>query len=468
MRKAAEAEPPPALVILSRRLGLGPFEEQILLLCAAMELDTRIGRALRAGPGRPSRPYPTFALALALFDDPVWEALSPERPLRYWRLIEINQPGGAAADRQRAARRRARRQLSQGPQLSRRPAHAVAGAAPDASDALAAVAPAAGRTSSFSICRRRRRTAGRASAGRRCRQQAGRRVSTPAPGSSSSVYRLSADMLPTRVGRAGDAGPPVAAREPAVAGRALSRRARRRQGTAGGQPVPRQNLRAGVSRHARRLAATRPRRADLRCRRSPPPANSSELWSTLLGDAAGDAPARLAGQFKLNQSQTFSAICQPRHVVKASRPSTGCGRPAWSPSRPRLDTLAQRLEVQGAVLGRPRAAGDGEGAAAADHGPGRPAAPRLRALGLRPADEPRPRHQRAVCRRERHRQDDGGRSDRQRAAAATSTASTCPRSSASTSARPRRTCASCSTPPKTAARSCSSTRPTRCSASAAR
>ncbi len=23
----------------------------------------------------------------------LWEALSPERPLRYWRLIEINQPG---------------------------------------------------------------------------------------------------------------------------------------------------------------------------------------------------------------------------------------------------------------------------------------------------------------------------------------------------------------------------------------
>jgi hypothetical protein len=30
---------------------------------------------------------------LALFDDPAWEALAPERPLRYWRLIEINQPG---------------------------------------------------------------------------------------------------------------------------------------------------------------------------------------------------------------------------------------------------------------------------------------------------------------------------------------------------------------------------------------
>ena len=46
--------------------------------------------------------------------------------------------------------------------------------------------------------------------------------------------------------------------------------------------------------------------------------------------------------------------------------------------------------------------------------------------------------------------------------------STSARWSASTSARPRRTCAACSTPPRTAARSCCSTRPTRCSASAAR
>ena len=41
----------------------------------------------------PNKAFPTFALALALFDDPAWEVLSPERPLRYWRLIEINQPG---------------------------------------------------------------------------------------------------------------------------------------------------------------------------------------------------------------------------------------------------------------------------------------------------------------------------------------------------------------------------------------
>lgn len=93
MAAAAAMEPPPALHILSRRLGLSPFERDLLLLCAALELDTRMAGLCAQSQDDPARPYPTFALALALFDDPAWEAMSPERPLRYWRLIEINQPG---------------------------------------------------------------------------------------------------------------------------------------------------------------------------------------------------------------------------------------------------------------------------------------------------------------------------------------------------------------------------------------
>ena len=92
---AAEAvDPPPALILLSWRLGLSRFEQQTLLLCAAMELDTRIAALCACAQDDPSRPHhPTFALALTLLDEPAWDALSPERPLRYWRLIEINQPG---------------------------------------------------------------------------------------------------------------------------------------------------------------------------------------------------------------------------------------------------------------------------------------------------------------------------------------------------------------------------------------
>jgi hypothetical protein len=88
-------DPPPALLILGQRLGLSTFELEILLLCAAMELDTSIAPLCARAQGNPGRPYPTFALALALFDQPAWEALSPEGPLRHWRLIEINQPAAA-------------------------------------------------------------------------------------------------------------------------------------------------------------------------------------------------------------------------------------------------------------------------------------------------------------------------------------------------------------------------------------
>jgi hypothetical protein len=84
---------PPALVVLSQRLGLSRFEQEILLLCAAMELDPSIGALCARALGDLGRPHPTFALALSLFSDPAWDAVSPERPLRYWRLIEISQPG---------------------------------------------------------------------------------------------------------------------------------------------------------------------------------------------------------------------------------------------------------------------------------------------------------------------------------------------------------------------------------------
>jgi hypothetical protein len=93
MAAAAAMEPLPALHILSRRFGLSPFERDLLLLCAALELDTRIAALCAQAQDDPNRPYPTFALALSLFDDPAWDVLSPERPLRYWRLVEINQPG---------------------------------------------------------------------------------------------------------------------------------------------------------------------------------------------------------------------------------------------------------------------------------------------------------------------------------------------------------------------------------------
>lgn len=93
MAEAEAMSPPPALVMLGQRLGLSRFEREILLLCSAMELDTSIGDLCARAQANINRPYPTFALALSLFDDPAWDVLSPERPLRYWRLLEIIQSG---------------------------------------------------------------------------------------------------------------------------------------------------------------------------------------------------------------------------------------------------------------------------------------------------------------------------------------------------------------------------------------
>src|SRR4029453_1299866 len=67
--KAELTEPASASAFLSQRLGLSLFEQNVLLLCAAMELDTRIAGLCARAQDDPPKPFPTFALALALFDE---------------------------------------------------------------------------------------------------------------------------------------------------------------------------------------------------------------------------------------------------------------------------------------------------------------------------------------------------------------------------------------------------------------
>ena len=93
MIKLEDNDPPPALNLLANHLGLTTFDRQVLALCSAMELDTRIAGLCANAQGDLNKPYPTFALAFALFDDPDWNSLSPHASLRHWRLLEINQPG---------------------------------------------------------------------------------------------------------------------------------------------------------------------------------------------------------------------------------------------------------------------------------------------------------------------------------------------------------------------------------------
>lgn len=89
----AGMDPPPALILLARTLGLSEFEQNIVMFCVAAELDPRISTLCAKAQCDGACGQPTFALALSVFDDPAWDALSPERPLRFWRIIDINQPG---------------------------------------------------------------------------------------------------------------------------------------------------------------------------------------------------------------------------------------------------------------------------------------------------------------------------------------------------------------------------------------
>jgi len=73
---------------VAARLGMSRFERDVLLLTAAVQLDGEVaalvGRALGTGD-----PRPTFSLAMAALPDPHWDALTPERPLRRWGLVDV-------------------------------------------------------------------------------------------------------------------------------------------------------------------------------------------------------------------------------------------------------------------------------------------------------------------------------------------------------------------------------------------
>jgi len=92
-QQKAAVNPQPALPTLGKIFGLSAFEQDIILLCAAMELDPAIPALLSQVPVNQGRPYPTFALAMTLFDNHDWQALAATSPLRYLQLVEINQPG---------------------------------------------------------------------------------------------------------------------------------------------------------------------------------------------------------------------------------------------------------------------------------------------------------------------------------------------------------------------------------------
>lgn len=79
---------PPALDVLARCLDLSPFERELVLLCAAAEMDGGIARLLAQAQDRAGGGMPNFGAALALLEAPHWSALAPQAPLRRHRVIE--------------------------------------------------------------------------------------------------------------------------------------------------------------------------------------------------------------------------------------------------------------------------------------------------------------------------------------------------------------------------------------------
>jgi hypothetical protein len=75
----------PALLTIARIFGLSSFEREVLLLLAGLEIDNGLRRAFAAAGGIDGRA--SFGLALGLLTAPHWDALSPEAPLRHWKLV---------------------------------------------------------------------------------------------------------------------------------------------------------------------------------------------------------------------------------------------------------------------------------------------------------------------------------------------------------------------------------------------
>jgi hypothetical protein len=94
-----------ALAVTCACFGLTAFERDVLVLTAAAEIDASTARRCAAASGDAGRTYPTFSLALAALADPHWSALTPQAPLRRWRLVELDDETSLTSSRIRVDER---------------------------------------------------------------------------------------------------------------------------------------------------------------------------------------------------------------------------------------------------------------------------------------------------------------------------------------------------------------------------
>jgi hypothetical protein len=354
---AAESQTPvPALIVLARRLGLSSFERNVLLLCAAMELDTSIASLCARAQPDPLRPYPTFALALTLFDTPTWDALSPERPLRYWRLIEINQPHGQPLTG--SALRADERIVSYLKGLNYLDDRLVPLLSSLAAPADKNVLPPSQQRLADRICDRLKQTGegenlpaiqllGIDTASKQL-------VAAQAAAELRlHVYRLPASLLPTQASEL-ETLARLWQREGMLLPIALYL-----DGIASDPDASLTGLNSSVTRLVSRISGvvfldTRDVLPGLIDNilsvdvAKPTPAEQKEAWAAAMGKGAGATPAQLASQFNLSAVTIYQLAS--RAMAEPAPKGSSLHERLWSAclasTRPRLDTLAQRIDAR--------------------------------------------------------------------------------------------------------------------------
>ena len=327
---------PAALDEVAAAFGLSPFERDVLLLCAGIELSTEFRDAVR-GHGGPDAP--TFGFALATLPEPHWTALLPAAPLRRWRLVEPA-PGDTLAARRLRIDERILHQLT-----------GVSYLDPDLQQLLEPLGPAAELPpSQAASASRLAALLSRSPDGERPPAVqlvgdgwgAARAVAAAAAAEAGlRVHALRAEDVPTgaadrdlvatlldREGVLGTGVPMIEHDGDGEGSRAARVLAERLAGTvlvAGREPL-------ALRRAAIRLEIPRPAAAEQRA-----------LWAHLLGPRAADLNGqldRLVSHFSLSPDG-IRAVC---HETRADASADAVWRACRAQARPRLEGLAQRIE----------------------------------------------------------------------------------------------------------------------------
>jgi hypothetical protein len=343
----AEGAAPAALDVLCELFRLSPFERDLLLLCAGVELDSGIAGLVAAASGEARAAAPTFSLALAALPGAHWSALAPTGPLRRWRLITVGS-GPAALHSPLRIEERVLHYLAGAEHLDARLAGIVRPVAPDAALAPGQQALAERLVAGWRTPRSGALPLVQLCGGDRAERRAVAVAACRALG--LGLYAAPADMLPSAPVEV-EALARLWEREAALAGLALLVECR----DGDGEPTAARRLAEQVSGAV--IIGGGERLADLdrpAVVLEVPRLSSGEqraLWRAALGPAAARLNGRLdqiAAQFSLGPGAIGAAARQVGEVMPADELGVALWDACRHQARPRLDDLAQRIESSAA------------------------------------------------------------------------------------------------------------------------